>query len=195
MKKLLIIIILHLWFITPSHANDIREFQIEGMSIGDSLLDYFSIEEIKSSKQNIQYPKDKFIVYQLGALKSLDTYDLLNVSVKKNSKKYIVSHIQGGITYSNAKEFTKCNSQKKEIVEELRVIFKNLKRRDQKYKSSRDNKSIIDGTEFYFDNGDVIAINCNDWIKEAVEEGLPKILDVAVATKEFLFFVTQEAYR
>ena len=83
MKKLLIIIILHLWFITPSHANDIREFQIEGMSIGDSLLDYFSIEEIKSSKQNIQYPKDKFIVYQLGALKSLDTYDLLNVSVKK----------------------------------------------------------------------------------------------------------------
>ena len=192
MKKLLIIIILHLWFITPSHANDIREFQIEGMSIGDSLLDYFSIEEIKSSKQNIQYPKDKFIVYQLGALKSLDTYDLLNVSVKKNSKKYIVSHIQGGITYSNAKEFTKCNSQKKEIVEELAVLFKNLKRRDQKYKSSHDNKSLIDGTEFYFDSGDVIAINCNDWIKEA---GLSKILDVAVATEEFLFFITKEAYK
>ena len=127
MKKLLAIIVLSLCVITSSQADDIRDFQIEGISIGDSLLDEFSIEQIKSIKQDLQYPKDKFIVYQLGALKSLDNYDLLNVSVKKDSKKYIVSHIQGGIKYSNAKEFTKCNSQKKVIVEELRVIFKNLK--------------------------------------------------------------------
>jgi hypothetical protein len=192
MKKLLAIIVLSLCVITSSQADDIRDFQIEGISIGDSLLDEFSIEQIKSIKQDLQYPKDKFIVYQLGVLKSLDNYDLLNVSVKKDSKKYIVSHIQGGIRYSNAKEFTKCNSQKKKIVEELDVLFKNLKRRDEKYKSSYDNKSLIDGTEFYFDSGDVIAINCNDWIKEA---GLSKILDVAVATEEFLFFITKEAYK
>ena len=184
--------LLTLNFQTWVKADDIRDFQIEGISIGDSLLDDFSIEQIKSSKQNTQYPNDKFIVYQLGALKSLDIYDLLNVSIKKNSKKYIVSHIQGGIKYSNAKEFTKCNSQKKEIVEELAVLFKNLKRQDQKYKSNRDNKSLIDGTEFYFDSGGVIAINCNNWIKEA---GLPKVLDVAVATEEFLIFVTEEAYK
>ncbi len=193
MKRLSLYLFLILFTLqTPSQADDIRDFQIEGISIGDSLLDYFSIEQIKSSKQNLQYPKDKFIVYQLGALKSLDIYDLLNVSVKKNSKKYIVSHIQGGITYSNAKEFTKCNLQKKQIIEELDVLFKNLKRRDQKYKSSHDNKSLIEGTEFYFDSGNVIAINCNDWIKET---GLSKILDVAVATEEFLFFITKEAYK
>ena len=28
-------------------ADDIRDFQIEGMSIGDSLLDYFNEDEIK----------------------------------------------------------------------------------------------------------------------------------------------------
>ena len=192
MKKLLAIVVLGLFLITPSQADDIRDFQIEGISIGDSLLEYFSIEQIKSSKQNIQFPKDKFIVYQLGRLKSLDIYDLLNVSVKKNSKKYIVSHIQGGIRYSNAKEFTKCNLQKKQIIEELDVLFKNLKRRDEKYKSKHDNKSFVEGTEFYFGSGDVIAINCNDWVKES---GLPKLLDVAVATEEFLFFVTKEAYK
>ena len=27
-------------------ADDIKEFEIEGMSVGDSLLDYFSEEEI-----------------------------------------------------------------------------------------------------------------------------------------------------
>ena len=30
-----------------ANADDIRDFQIEGMSIGDSLLDYFNEEKIK----------------------------------------------------------------------------------------------------------------------------------------------------
>ena len=47
MKKLLAIIILSLCFITPSQADDIRDFQIEGMSVGDSLLDYFSDKATK----------------------------------------------------------------------------------------------------------------------------------------------------
>lgn len=42
MKKILAILAFSLHFITPSQANDIREFEIEGISIGDSALDYFS---------------------------------------------------------------------------------------------------------------------------------------------------------
>ena len=33
---------------TPSEADDIRDFQIEGISVGDSLLDYFSEEKINN---------------------------------------------------------------------------------------------------------------------------------------------------
>ena len=40
MKKLLAIIVLSLYFITPILADDIKEFQIEGMSLGDSVLDF-----------------------------------------------------------------------------------------------------------------------------------------------------------
>jgi len=46
MKKFLGIIVLGLLLTTPSQADDIRDFQIEGMSIGNSALDYFSEEEI-----------------------------------------------------------------------------------------------------------------------------------------------------
>ena len=48
MKRLLayLFLVLGLLLITPSQADDISEFEIEGMSIGDSLLDYFSEEEI-----------------------------------------------------------------------------------------------------------------------------------------------------
>ena len=34
---------------TWTKADDIRDFQIEGMSIGDSLLDFYSEKEIKSN--------------------------------------------------------------------------------------------------------------------------------------------------
>ena len=50
MKKLLGIIVLGLFLITPTQADDIRNFQIEGMSVGDSALDYFTKEEIKNNE-------------------------------------------------------------------------------------------------------------------------------------------------
>ena len=46
MKRLLIIFILTFSFQTLTKADDISEFQIEGISIGDSLLDYFTKKEI-----------------------------------------------------------------------------------------------------------------------------------------------------
>ena len=47
MKKLsTYLLLIFFTFQTPSWADDIRDFQIEGMSIGDSLLDYMTEDEI-----------------------------------------------------------------------------------------------------------------------------------------------------
>ena len=46
MKKVLGILVLGLFLITPSWADDIQDLEIEGMSIGESLLDYLSREKI-----------------------------------------------------------------------------------------------------------------------------------------------------
>ena len=61
MKKFLAIIILSLSLITPSKSDDIRDFQIEGMSIRDSLLDYVTKEEINNLAYR-WYPKKKYKV-------------------------------------------------------------------------------------------------------------------------------------
>ena len=53
-----LVLILSLQSITK--ADNIRDFQIEGMSIGDSLLNYYSEKEIKNQKKNF-YPKSKKI--------------------------------------------------------------------------------------------------------------------------------------
>ena len=51
MKKFLAILILILALQAPSYAaEDIRSLQIEGISIGDSLLDYYSLEKQKEMK-------------------------------------------------------------------------------------------------------------------------------------------------
>ena len=47
MNKLLLILILTFSFQTLSKADDIRDFQIEGMSVGDSFSKYFNVNDVK----------------------------------------------------------------------------------------------------------------------------------------------------
>ena len=58
LKKFLIIIILTLSFQSWTNANEIGEFDIDGVSIGDSLLDYVSKDIIKS-KTKAFYPNSE----------------------------------------------------------------------------------------------------------------------------------------
>ena len=46
MNRLLLILILTLSFQTLVKADDIKDFEIEGISIGDSALDYFNKKQL-----------------------------------------------------------------------------------------------------------------------------------------------------
>ena len=50
MKRIFFLIILVLSFQTLSLADNIRYFQIEGMKIGDSALDYFSESQLEDNE-------------------------------------------------------------------------------------------------------------------------------------------------
>ena len=111
-------------FQAPSWADDIRDFQIEGMSIGDSLLDYFSEEEIKNSivEDYYSYIEDKTFV-DLQINENFEYYDGLQITIKRNDTKYIVYGIAGGKFYED--NITECHSKMKEIAKELSIQFKN----------------------------------------------------------------------
>ena len=51
MKKIFFLIILLLSFQNLSSAGEIKNFQIEGMKIGDSALDYFSETQLEDNEQ------------------------------------------------------------------------------------------------------------------------------------------------
>ena len=128
MKKLLAILILIFTLPTPSQADDIRDFQIEGISIGDSLLDYFSKDTLK---QNIVIPPNmKNSDYIMSCLNDYgNTYSRTCFIYKKNSIKKKVEGIQGQIKYNKA-PFKKCRNRQIEIDNDLSSLFKNLDKKD-----------------------------------------------------------------
>ena len=92
MKKLSTYLFLILFsFSAPSFADDISDFQIEGISIGDSLLDYMSEQNIKTEIKNTRYMytdlnEDFGEVY---LYKELQTYDYMSFFVKPNDEKFL----------------------------------------------------------------------------------------------------------
>ena len=58
--KILIILILTLSFQSWTKADVIRDFEIEGISIGDSLLDYYTEDKIESSS-DVFYNNDEYL--------------------------------------------------------------------------------------------------------------------------------------
>ena len=110
MQKFLAILILLFTLQTPSQADDIRDFQIEGMSIGDSALDYFSKEEINSNKTLI-YERD-FDKVEIRN-NNFKTYELIGFYLKKNDKRYEIFGITGAIFVS--KGLKECLPKKKRL--------------------------------------------------------------------------------
>ena len=61
MQKIIIIITLFINLQSLTKADDIRDFEIEGMSLGDSALNFFTKSEIdKSVEEMPQYPNDEY---------------------------------------------------------------------------------------------------------------------------------------
>ena len=88
MKRLLLVLILTFSFQTLVKADDIRDFQIEGMSIGDSLLNFMSEVEIKDSILKSKY-KDKYLIGT--GLNSLnDTINLMSVASSLNFNNFLI---------------------------------------------------------------------------------------------------------
>ena len=191
MKRLLLILILTFSFQALTKADDISDFQIEGMSIGDSLLDYFSEEEIKASTLNY-YNDNKFTPVEFEFLPIFKTYDAVQYNYKTGGKKYIIHSIAGLIDFPN--NIKDCYKKKDEIVKELKKVFINATSFDRK-NSKHTNKSVkgkITSTYFDLEFGDRASVQCYDWNKET---NYIDHLRIGIRTKEFKEFLLNKAYK
>ena len=148
-------------FQSLTKADDIKDFQIEGISVGDSLLDYMTVNEIKNADRN--YVKNKKY-YVVGHQKNLKTYETMDIYLKSGDKKYIVRSL-GGTIFMNV---NKCLLQKKIIVDELKSLFPNLVPKNFKLDHIYDKsgKSKQHQTVFLLKNDAHVRVECVDWSKE-----------------------------
>ena len=196
-KKFLGILVLGLFLITPSWADDISEFEIEGMSIGDSALDYFTNKDIKKAiKEKLTYPNSqKFSMLTFYLHKNLKIYDSVQINHLTKDKKLIIYGISGINYFENS--INECKKDKKIIVNELSEIFKNSEKVNQKRKHEYDKsgKSFIHQTLFNLTSGDEVRVECYDWSKKMTKKhGLDDQLVVSISHKDFSNFLKNEAY-
>ena len=196
-KKLLRILVLGLLLISaPSKAEDISDFEIEGMSIGDSLLDYFSESKIKESKQETQYPaSDRYIILTFAEIDRFEVYDSVQIDYKKKDNEYVIASIMGMLSFLN--DIDACYEKQKIIANEVSQLFPKAKNQDGKIKKVFDEtgKSTSYLYEFHLSTGDVVQISCDDWSEEMNKKhNLTDHLGVTVMGKDYVNFLYEEAY-
>ena len=167
MKKTLIILVL--LFSSSVVADDISDFEIEGMSIGDNLLDFFSEEEVESHIRNeaYQYKKDKkFKTVQFYKFPFFKTYEYLVISYKTiNSKNFEIGSVSGGIIFN---DFQKCILKQDEIIEEFSSLFPGINKDNKEifdHQSDPSGKSKVSSISQVINGGD-ITIQCFDFSEE-----------------------------
>ena len=166
MKRLLLILILTFSFQSWTQADDISEFQIEGISIGDSLLDFFSEDEIKNNSKPKYYnyiPNFPFLAIEIEKHNSFEQYYGIQFHVKKNDKNFIIYSVAG---YDYCLEDIKdCYYMQKKIEKDISNIFTNviINKKNITHRADKTGKSKVKYTEYLFKNGDAISINVYDW--------------------------------
>jgi len=188
MKKLSTYLFLILFsFSAPSFADDISDFQIEGMSIGDSLLDYFSEKEIRNNIKDVySYIEDKTFV--LSAFDEKDfspkIYEVVQIEFKDNDKDYKIHGITGKLFLNFEENIEACYKRQDEIAEELSLIFKDaekFKPKIEKHPADSSGRSTVREINFFLKSSDIAAVDCYFWHKEMPYQNN---LKVNMSTKE-----------
>ena len=198
MTRIFLILIITLSFQSLTKADVISDFQIERMSIGDSLSDYFTKKEIRvKRKERIKYPNsNKFTGITFDEHPKLKVYDSVQVNVKTKDKKYIIYSISGISYFDN--NISKCKEQMKLISNELIKIFPNTSNINQtkKHEYDKSGESLIHQSIFDMDSGAEARVECYDWSKKMFKKhNLEDQLIVSILSDDFSYFMANEAYK
>ena len=182
-NNIICIIVLIFSLQSISKADDIKDFAIEGMSIGDSLLDYFSEEEIiEGTRENSYLNSDNTFTDTNLVASWFNTYDGIQATYKVNDKNYIIHSMDGGIFF--ARDDKACINKMDEIVNSLSDSFTNaefLKQPKSSHRQDKTGRSTVQGTNIWFENGN-ISIFCYLWVDPMKYENY---VAISTRTKEF----------
>ncbi len=161
---LLLIFSLHSW----TMADEVKEFEIDGMSIGDSLFEYKSFNEIEKAVENkMMYPDSNFAVIVFNP-NSKQPYDYIEIVYDITNKEYIIDALTGLVNYPNS--YDKCKKNKINISNEFKLIFKDAEIYENESPHYYFPDSTVDQIDFYPKSGGFVRVSCTDWSEKLFKE-------------------------
>ena len=196
MKTFLIFLVFIFSLQSFSKADDISDFEIEGISIGDSALKYFNEKELKNKDDVLYYKSktNKLFKFQTKSYRAYEkpkkflVYENIEFHLKKDDPNYIIESIAGILYFRN--DIEGCIKKKNQIVSEMSELFKDNK------KSVFDLEPWLDldpsgdtktaHVFFSFKSGSYIEVSCYDWSdKINKEEKWQDHLKVLLASDDY----------
>ena len=113
-------------YIDASKAENIKDFEIEGISLGDSLLDFYSEKYIKTKSKDYGY-SDKSFTPLSNVTKNVKTYDAMQIYYKTDTPKKIIYALDGVAWYKN--NIKACEKEKKKQLMKLQLYFQIQKKK------------------------------------------------------------------
>ena len=172
MKKIFFLIISVLFFQTLSLADNIQYFQVEGMKIGDSALNYFSESQLEDNEQG--WHNYSYNEYSTSYMPGKGIYKWFLVSYKNDDDNFIIEGLVGGLEKKNY-DNKKCNNKLDITALNISNLFKNTVQEEKKsYTLKKDaaqnypftGKSTVTSLSFNFLDGAKIILACYKMDKE-----------------------------
>ena len=191
MRLFIAAFILVLTFQAFVKADNINEFEIEGIGVGYSAFDFYSKNEIDKSKAYV-YKSKKYAMFGKDVINSNYEHVLIEFIDTGN---YLINSVIGKIFYNN-NNFDQCSIKENEILIELKKQFKESAEYTNhgitSHEADPSGKSKGSWHTFKLNDGSGwIYLECMNW---AEETGKWDNLRVTIFNKTFQDFLVNEAY-
>jgi hypothetical protein len=190
MKIFLSVLVLIFSLQSWTNADNITEFEIEGMSIGDNLLNHITKNNIEKLTENY-YKNNLYTAITVfpndNTRLKFETYDAVVLNFLTNDTNYELQAISGIIIYED--NIIDCTKKSDQIVEEFKTFFVNTEVENNNFEGVFGNVTSV---EFNFKNEDKVIVGCYDYLPH---ESHTDHLRVSIDRKEFLVWVDEKAYK
>ena len=188
MKILLTLFVL--LFSSSVVAEDISDFEIEGISVGDSLLDYFSRNEIINEMVfEVEQENNKEVAH-FYSYNNYNDYYVVKFAFKTKDNDFRIIALTGFVDINF--DIKICYQKKDQIINEIEKLFINVEIiTDEKREHDFDPSSTIEGSIFKFPTKSryfsFIRVQCYDWSKKSVHDDQLRIEIISKEYYEWLF--------
>ena len=182
MKKILGVVVLSFFLSTSAYTDNIKDFQIENISIGDSALDYFNESQIENSE--LDWFNYSYKEYSTSLLSGKGIYDWFKISYKSDDEDFIIEGLVG-IIVKKKYDDDECNKELDTTALNISKLFKNTKKEKKQLhkviynprkifqETNPSGKSTVTSISFDFIDEGKIILSCYNMDKATNEIDSP----------------------